>query len=126
MKIVGQKSIKPWNKEMEKIIEDKFIPYVKKSEKCPVNKKEIIYYWDDCEEKCCEDDIDHYKHERRPISNFWAEVSKKEGTIDKNMLLVMITNQNKNDSSNNQSENENSNLLDYMNNYIKNTLNNKF
>ena len=114
------------NEEMKKIIEHKFIPYAKKSEKCPIHKKEIIYYCDDCEEKFCEDDKGHDKHERRPISSFLAEVLEKEGTIDKNMFLVMIVNQNKNDNSNNQSENDNSNRLDSMSDYIKNTLNNKF
>lgn len=106
------------NEEMKEMIEHKFIPYIKKIEKCPKHGKEIIYYCDDCEEKCCEDDKEHDKHERRPISNYLAENSEKEGTFDKNMLLAMIANQNKNDSSNDNS--------DYMNDYIKNTLNKKF
>ena len=115
------------NEEMKKMKEHKFIPYVKKSEKCRKHKeKEIIYYCDDCEEKCCEDDKEHDNHERRPISSFLAEVVEKEGIFDQNMLLAMIANQNKSDGSNNQTENDNSNRLDSMNDYIKNTLNNKF
>ena len=101
------------NEEMQKMKEHKFFPYVKKTEKCRKHKdKEIIYYCDDCEEKCCEDDKEHENHERRSIFSFLAEVSEKEGTFDQNMLLAMIANQNRNDDS--------------MNDYIKNAINKKF
>ncbi len=101
--------------ETKKIIEHKFIPYVQKKQKCPKHGKDLIYFCEDCEEKICEDDIEHDRHEKKPIS------------IDNNGLLAMILNQNKKnlERSNNLNENNNSNPNDFMKDYIKNTLKNK-
>lgn len=93
--------------EKHKEAEHKFIPYIQKSQKCLKHGKDLMYYCEDCEEKCCEDDKDHDKHEKKPIF------------IDNNILLAMIANQNKKD--NNLCENKN----DIMKDYIKNSLKNK-
>ena len=101
--------------ETKKIIEHKFIPYIQKNQKCLKHGKDLIYFCEDCQEKICEDDIDHDRHEKKPIS------------IDNNGFLAMILNQNKNnlERSNNLYENNNSSQNDFMRDYIKNALKNK-